>query len=286
MALIPGRAPLGLPPSGGGGPPMGAPPGGGGGISGLLASLAASHGAPASLTMHPGGGGGGPPMGGGMPPMGGGGGGPRPCRPSLAAAGLLRCRRWARARRAADPSHGRAASAYRTPARTSRAAASEGSGRQAAGQRWKPDQILAGSGVVVVNRSWLHPAAGSETGHGFVQVYEQMELLLARVAKIEARLYAAPIVVDETAYYPDADLAVGVTVRTMSAANLPTGWEIVSEYRDELPTTNYWLIDANGAVSPTEAGVAGIKKHNTVEILVRASNEFGFGDGKLEIRFT
>ena len=138
----------------------------------------------------------------------------------------------------------------------------------------------------MVHPRWLHPAAGSATGHGFVQVYQQFELLAARVAKIEERLYAPPIVLDETAYYPDADLAVGRTVRTMSAANLPTGWEIVNEYRDELPTTGYWLISAKGAVSPTQAGVAGIKKFNVVEILVRATNEFGFGEGKLEIRFT
>ena len=136
----------------------------------------------------------------------------------------------------------------------------------------------------MVDWRWLHPVAGTATGHGFVQVYEQFELLVARVAKMEKRLYAAPVVLDETAYYPDADLAVGRTVRTMSAANLPTGWETVSETRDGLPTTGYWLISAKGAVSPTQAGVAGIKKFNVVEILVRATNEFGFGDGKLDLK--
>jgi hypothetical protein len=143
---------------------------------------------------------------------------------------------------------------------------------------------------------WLHPAAGSEIGHGFVQVYEQMEKLAGRVSALEKRLYAAPIVVDETAYYPVADLAVGDTVRTMQAANLPTGWSVVGESmnslsddgtgRIEAPTVGYWLINAKGAVTPTQAAVDGIKKFATVEIIVRATNEFGAGDGKLDLRFT
>lgn len=61
--------------------PGGPPPGGAPSIGGLLAGLAAQHGAPASLTIHPSGMGSGMP--GGMP--GGGGGGP-PAMPSIAGA--------------------------------------------------------------------------------------------------------------------------------------------------------------------------------------------------------
>ena len=143
----------------------------------------------------------------------------------------------------------------------------------------------------MVDRRWQHPAAGTPVGHGFVQIYEQFELLVARVSAtenrvsaIEARLYAAPIVVDETAYFPDADLRVGEPVRTMQAANLPTGWVILYETRDGLPTTGYWNIDAKGLVTPTDAGVAGTKKFNNIEIIVQASNEFGTGDGKLDLK--
>ena len=67
----------------------------GGGISGLLASLANSHGAPASLMMHPGPGGGPPGMGGGPPPMpsiAGGGGPPPGLPPGGPRWARLRCR--------------------------------------------------------------------------------------------------------------------------------------------------------------------------------------------------
>ena len=133
---------------------------------------------------------------------------------------------------------------------------------------------------------WKRGDVGSPTGHALSQIHANLDAVIERIAAIEARLYAAPIVVDETAYFPDADLVVGETVRTMQAANLPTSWEITEELMNTLPTTGYWIIDPKGAVAPTSAGVAGVKKHSTVDIRVRAANEFGFGDGKLDIRFT
>ena len=103
---------------------------------------------------------------------------------------------------------------------------------------------------------------------------------------LEARFNTAPVVFDETAYIPIGDVVVGQHIRTMQASNLPTEWAITSETMNGLPTTGYWLIDAKGVVTPTAFGVGGIKKHATVEILVRAFNEFGSGDGKLGLRFT
>lgn len=106
-----------------------------------------------------------------------------------------------------------------------------------------------------------------------------------RLADIEALVNTPPTVVDETATVLTNSLQVGVIVRTMQASGDPTAWEITDETRNGLPTTGYWLIDAAGAVSPTQAGIAGIAKHNNVEIQVRATNPYGTGDGKLDINF-
>ena len=87
-----------------------------------------------------------------------------------------------------------------------------------------------------------------------------------RLADLEAVIHVPPTVVDETATYATNALQVGVVVRTMQASGNPSSWTITDETRNGLPTTGYWHIDAAGGVSPTQAGVAGIGKHNKVEI--------------------
>ena len=110
-------------------------------------------------------------------------------------------------------------------------------------------------------------------------------LINQRVTAIETRINVPPVVVDETAEHPASELVVGQVIRTMQASGLPTGWEIFGQTMNGLPTTGYWEISAKGQVTPTEFGVGGVRKHSNVEILVRAVNEFGSGDGKLDINF-
>ena len=138
----------------------------------------------------------------------------------------------------------------------------------------------------IAGQTWLRATPGQATGHAFVQLHQHVDDLDARLAAIEARINVAPVVIDETAYIPIGDVIEGLPVRTMQASNLPTAWAVTGESMNGLPTTGYWAISVKGEVTPTAFGAGGVKKHATVEILVRAFNEFGSGDGKLGLRFT